>query len=283
MKLPLVCATLVVLTVRLIADDSAIASQLEAKGGKVKAAGGTVSELQFTDCAALDGADFQAIGQLAHLKNLTLYAGKKKLTDETVGALLGLKELESFSSEGGWLSDAGLAKLAALGSLKAVAFFHLSIKMDGFTGKGFAAWKALPHLERLTVAGMSIGDDALGLIAQIPSLRDFSTWHTYQTQAGNAEIAKMALTSLRIGQRLQHPGADALSLTDESLPTLAKIKTLQKLTLMEGQFTLGGLQALKSLPALKQVQVAPTGVSDADLDALRKQLPGVKIDVLPKQ
>src|SRR5436305_354529 len=110
MKLPLLCLTLVVLTIPLFADDSAIAKQLEAKGGKVKEAGGNVSELTFTDCAPLEAADFQAVGQLAHLKNLTLYGGKKKLTDETVDALLGLKELENFSSEGAWLSDAALAK-----------------------------------------------------------------------------------------------------------------------------------------------------------------------------
>jgi hypothetical protein len=282
MKLPLVLVALLGLGLCAWGDDSAVAKQLEAKGGKVKEAGGSVSELTFTDCAPLEAADFEAIGKLPHLKNLTLYGGKKKLTDETVGALLGLKELENFSSEGGWLSDAGLAKLSALSSLKSAAFFHLSINMEGFTGKGFAAWKALPHLERLTVAGMSMGDEALGLIAQIPALRDFSTWHTYQTQAGNAAIAKMPLTSLRIGQRLQHRGADALSLTDESLATLAKIQTLQKLTLMEGQFTLAGLKALKSLPALKQVQVAPTAVSATDLDGLRKEFPAVKIEVLAK-
>lgn len=282
MKLLLSALGLLTFSLCAIADDAAIAPQLEAKGAKLKLTGSTVTELSLTDCAPLEPADFQAIGQLTHLKNLTLYGGKKKLTDDTVAELLSLKELENLSSEGAWLSDSGLAKLSALTALKSAAFFHLSINKEGFTGQGFAAWKSLPHLERLTVAGMSMGDEALALIAQLPTLRDFSTWHTYQTQAGNAEIAKMPLTSLRIGQRLQHKGADALSLTDESLPTLAKIKTLQKLTLMEGQFTLAALQPLKSLPALKQLQLAPTAVSAADLDALRKDLPNAKIDLLPK-
>jgi hypothetical protein len=262
------------------ADDSSIIRQLETAGGKVKQANGVVTEVTFTDCASLGDAEFRALGQLAELKSLTLYGGKQKLNDETVGHLLGLAKLESFSSAGARLSDAGLARLAALKSLRSASFFHLSFRLEGFTGKGFAAWKALPHFEKLTVAGMSMGDEGFATIAQISTLRDLSTWHTYQTAAGNAEIAKLPLTSLRIGQRLPHAGAPP-SLDDAALATIAQIKTLQTLRIMEVRLTSAGLASLKALPALQTLAITESEVAEADLEALRKALPSVKIEHQP--
>ena len=61
------------------ADDSAIAQHLEALGGKVVSSGGVVTQVSFTDCSKLSDSEFQAIGQLAALKSLTLYGGKQTL------------------------------------------------------------------------------------------------------------------------------------------------------------------------------------------------------------
>jgi hypothetical protein len=271
---------LIATALRLHADDTAIAQKLEAIGGKVTRTDGAVTQVSFTDCAKLGEAEFRALGQLAGLKSLTLYGGKQTLNDDTVGHLLGLTQLESLSSEGARLSDLGLARLAGLTSLRSAAFFHLSFRLEGFTGKGFAAWKALPRLEKLTVAGMSMGDEGFAAIAQIATLRDLSTWHTYQTEAGNAEIAKLPLTSLRIGQRLPHSGAPP-SLTDASLATFSGIKTLEAVRLLEARLTLGGLRALKSLPKLKLLHLSESDISEADLEALRKELSSVKIEHEP--
>lgn len=271
---------LLTLAATLHADDAATARQLEALGGKVKLTGGAVTELTFTDCAKLGAAEFQAIGQLSELKSLTLFGGKQTLTDETVGHLLGLAKLESFSCEGARLSDAGLARLAALQNLRSAAFFHLSFRLEGFTGQGFAAWKTIPKLERLTVAGMSMADEGFAAIAQIGTLRDLSTWHTYQTASGNAEIAKLPLASLRVGQRLPRPGA-APSLDDSSLTTFSRMKTLQTLKIMEARLTATGLRALAALPALKSVTITESNVSEADLKAAAEALPSVKLDYQP--
>jgi hypothetical protein len=46
-----------------------------------------------------------------------------------------------------------LAKLTAVTSLRSLSFFHPSLGMKGFDGSGFAALKALPKLERLTIGG----------------------------------------------------------------------------------------------------------------------------------
>lgn len=276
----LVSASLFVSTVR--AEDAAIAKQLEALGGKVTQKDGVVSQVEFKDCSKIGDAELRAIGQLAHLKSLTLYGKLHGLNDAAVGHLAGLQKLESLGTDGAQLSDAGLAQLAVLANLRSASFFHLSFRMEGFTGAGFAAWKKLGKLERLTVAGMTMGDEGFAAIATLAGLRDLSTWHTYQTEAGNAEIAKLPnLTSLRIGQRLPHTGAKAPSLSDASLATFAKIRTLESLKISEGRFTSDALRTLKALPKLKQLGIAESDIAAADVEKLRAELPGVKIDFQP--
>jgi hypothetical protein len=112
---------------------------------------------------------------------------------------------------------------------------------------------------KLTVAGMSMGDEGSAAIAQ---------------------IATLPLTSLRIGQRLPHASAPP-SLTDASLATFAGIKTLETVKLLEARLTLGGLHALKSLPKLRLLHLSECDIPEADLEALRKELSPAKIEYEP--
>ena len=275
-------ASACLITSGLRAEDVAVAKQLEALGGKVTQKDGVVTQVEFKDCTKIGDAELRAIGQLANLKSLTLYGRLHGLNDATVGHLKGLQKLESLSTDGAQLTDAGLAQLSALANLRSASFFHLSFRMEGFTGTGFAAWKALPKLERLTVAGMSMGDEGFAAIATLTGLRDLSTWHTYQTEAGNAAIATLPnLTGLKVGQRLPHAGAKAPSLSDASLATLVKIKTLESLKIGEAHFTLEALRALKAMPKLKQLAIYESDIGIADVEKLRAELPGVKIDFHP--
>jgi hypothetical protein len=263
-------------------EQAAAPTKLEALGGKVTRKEGVVTQVSFTDCSKLGDAELRAIGKLTGLKSLTIYGGCKGLNDDTVGHLATLKDLETLNTEGVQLSDDGLAKLAALKSLKGASFFHLSFRKEGFTGKGFAAWKDLPKLERLTVAGMSMGDEGFAAIATLTQLKELATWHTYQTEAGNAEIAKLPnLVRLHIGQRLPRKDAKAPSLGDASLPTLAGIKTLETLKIGEARFTLPALKGLKALPKLKKLIIYETDIAAADIDALKAELKDVQVEFQP--
>jgi hypothetical protein len=264
------------------ADDGPIFKQLEALGGKVTIKDGVVTQVSFTDCSQLGEAEFRAIGQLTHLKNLTLYGKCQGLTDATVIHLTGLKELETLGTDGAQLTDDGLKHLSALANLRSASFFHTSFRMKGFTGVGFGHLQACSKLEKLTVAGVSMGDEGVAAIASITQLRDFSTWHTYQTETGNALIAKLPnLRALKIGQRLARAGAKAPSLSDASLPVLARMTTLETLKLGEAHFTAEALRTLKSLPNLKQLTLYETDLSATDADKIRKELPGATIDWQP--
>lgn len=264
------------------AANPAPAAQLQALGGKIVTTDGKVTQLTFTDCTRLGDPEFQAISQLVHLKSLTLYGKAHGLNDSTAPFLSSLKDLENLSTEGAQLSDEGMKFLSSLTSLKSASFFHLSFGMKGFTGAGFGHLKPCTRLEKLTVAGMSMGDEGFAAIASLPQIRDLRTWHTFQTEAGNTLIAKLPnLSSLQIGQRLPGHGNKKPSLSDTSLPTIAGIKTLETLKIGEAHFTLEALLALKGLPKLKSLSLYETDLVQADLDRLRAELPSVKIDWQP--
>ena len=263
------------------ADDSETAARLEELGGKVVRTGGIITEIEFRDSSAPGAAEWEAVGGLAGLKKITVFGKAAGFNDATVPQLLRLKKLESFSADGAQLTDEGLRTMAGCESLRAVAFFHLSFRMEGFTGEGFAAWAAMPNLEKLTVAGMSMGDAGFAAIAKITTLKELRTWHTYQTEAANAMIAGLPnLSSLMLGQRL--PGQSRpLSLTDESLATIAKRKSLESLEIGESRFSLEALRQLGALPNLKKLKITRTEISAEDVEVLRTDLPNVKIDFQP--
>lgn len=266
------------------ADDAGVATQLRSLGAQVTEDGGAVTKLVFKDCSKLADAEFRLIGQCAHLKSLTLYGKCHGLTDDTLPHLAALKDLEELSTDGIQVTDEGLKHLTTLTSLKSAAFFHTSFGMKGFTGTGFGHLKALPRLERLTVAGISMSDEGLAAISQITQLRDFSSWHTHQTQAGNAHLAKLTnLRSLRLGQRLRRYDGkpNALSLDDNSLATFATMRSLESLTLFESRFTLAALRQLKDLPNLKKLNLQGSDVTPSDVEALRMAMPAVGIDWKP--
>lgn len=264
------------------ADDSGIIKQLESLGGKGTRKDGVITELMFRDSSKLGDAHWKLIGRLETLKKLTAYGGARGLNDETVGYMASLKQLESLATDGAQLSDAGLAKLAALTNLRSASFFHLSFRKDGFTGKGFAAWKSLTKLERLTVAGMSMGDEGFEAIAQLRSLHELRTWHTYRTQASNAEIAKLPnLRSLKLGQRLPRGKGTPLSLSDDTIPILAEVRTLESLEIGEARFSLEALRQLRALPKLRRLKIDRTELTASDIERLRTEMPKVQIHFEP--
>lgn len=269
----------------LAADPDALsADDLRRLGAEVKVSGGQITRVSFKDCSPLGEAQYRGIGKLAGLKSLTLYGGKKTLTDATLPLLAGLVELEELNTEGIHVSDAGLAGFAAFKNVRSMAFFHPSLDLKGFTGEGFAALKALPKLERLTIAGTRADDRMMEAVAQLAQLKDFRTWHTHQSQAGNAALEKLpALRSLTLGQRLRRwdGTSNATSLDDATLDVLARLTTLEALTLDEAKLSLDALLKLKALPKLTRLSLQRIDLSAEDVEKLKAALPAVKVDLKP--
>ncbi len=275
---------LAALTLLLAAQEPDSAESLRALGAQVTETGGAVTRVSFKDSSKLGDAEFRRLGRLKDLKALTLYGGCKGLNDETLPLLSGLTRLEELQVDGLQATDAGLAQIAVLTNLRSIAFFHPSLDLKGFDGSGFAALKALPKLERLTVAGTRFDDKGMAAIAEIGQLREFRTWHTHQTQAGNSSLEKLpALRVLRLGQRLRRwdGASNAASLDDSTLEVLSRLKTLEELTLDEARLSLEALMQLKSLPKLRKLELLRIDIPAEDVDRLRSALPDVKVEWKP--
>lgn len=263
----------------MLAADPPGAADLEKLGAKVTLTKGVATQAS-VNTDALTPEQFRTLGAAKSLKRLS--TSGKGVTDQTLPLLAGLTQLEELSTDQTRLSDDGYKHFAQFRELRSLALFHPSWDMKEFTGRGLAHLKALPKLERLTFAGSTAGDEALAALAAVTQLKSFSTWHTMQTQAGNAHLAKLNLTALKIGQRLPRYGKAAPPSFDEAtIPTLAAMKSLERLELFEAVLTARALAPLKELPNLKVLAIHTTEISAADVAAVRAALPGVKVEHRP--
>ena len=252
---------------------------LKKLGAKVTETAGAVTQVN-VKCDAFTEADFRTLGGFTTIKDLTISG--KTITDETIALFTGLTELERLSTDGIQLTDDGYKHFTAFQKLKSLSFFHPAFRSEKFTGNGLVHLKALPNLERLTFAGSTAGDVALEAIGQLKQLKEFRTWHTAQTQAGNAHLAKLHLTALRIGQRLPNWGKDSpVSFDESTMETLAQIKTLESLELTEARLSAKIIPHLKALPKLTKLKIETVDISAADVEAIKTALPNCQVDYKP--
>ena len=253
---------------------------LKTLGAKVTETAGAVTQVQ-VKCEAFTEADFRTLGTFTTIRDLTISG--KTVTDETLALLTGLVNLERLSTDGIQLTDDGYKHFAVFQKLTSLAFFHPAFRSEKFTGTGLAHLKALPKLERLTFAGSTAGDAAMESIGQLTQLKEFRTWHTAQTQAGNAHLLKLTnLKALRIGQRLPNWGKDSpVSFDESTVQTLAQIKTLESLELTEARLSAKIIPQLKALPKLTKLKLETVDIPAADVEAIKAALPNCKVDFKP--
>ncbi|MFM2176676.1 MAG: hypothetical protein RL015_774 [Verrucomicrobiota bacterium] len=265
------------LTVHLSAADLA---DLQKLGAKVTQTTGVVTQVH-VKCDSFTETDFKTLGSFTTIKDLTISG--KTITDSTLALLTGLTELERLSSDGIQLTDAGFRHFAAFQKLKSLSFFHPAFRSKEFTGSGLTHLKALPNLEKLTFAGSTAGDAAMEAIGQLTQLKEFRTWHTAQTQAGNAHLLKLTqLTRLRIGQRLPEWGKDTpISFDESTLELLSQLKSLESLELTEARLSAKIIPHLQALPKLTKLKIETVDISGADVEAVRAALPHCKVDFKP--
>jgi hypothetical protein len=120
-------------------------------------------------------------------------------------------------------------------------------------------------------------------IGQITQLKEFRTWHTAQTEAGNAHLLKLTgLTGLRIGQRLPEWGKDSpVSFDESTLETISQLKALESLELTEARLSAKIIPQLQALPKLAKLKIETVDISAADVEAIQAALPNCKVDFKP--
>ena len=200
----------------------------------------------------LAAEELRAIAGVTTLTSLSLGGAGGALSDETLPLLLTLTGLQELALNGATLSDAGLGQLSSFHALRSLQLFHLSRGRADFTGAGLAQLAQLPALERLTLAGATVGDAAIAALITLPHLRELRFWHNTETSHGLCQLAALtSLRSLTLGQRLA--GRERSDPSLDALLQLAQIGTLKKLT---------------------AAQIVTTAT---DIDRLRLALPGVTI------
>jgi hypothetical protein len=219
--------------------------------------------------------DYRALGQLTHLKKLSL-TGASTLTDETIVALKDLAALEWATFDGAKLSDAGFATMAHWTALNKLTFYHLNHR-GKFDGSGLIHLKDLPRFEKFACGGSTFGDPGMIACAQLPHLTDLMIWHNPVTDAGLADLPKLTkLKNLRLAAQWTPRHSDA------ALEIVSRIPTLETLSFGETRLTYaGGLRWLEKLPALKELELFEIEAPAADIAALREKLPGVKFQYSP--
>lgn len=266
-----ILALVTVLPTPLLASDASIVAALRAKGAEVTETKGEIVGVAFKNNTGLTAADYAPLHKLPHLKLLSCGIG---LDDAALKALAGLPALETFSTNGMTATDEGMASLAGIKTLGTIAFFHPGKK---FTGSGLAAFVNLPKLERLTVAGsVEFADEGMAAVAKLTQLREFRTWHTGVTIEGVKKLRALKdVRSFMLGQRLAY--APPASVSDEALAILAEMKSLETLSVSEARLSLPALKGLKQLPKLKRLTLDGIEMSEADLAALRRELPSAEV------
>jgi hypothetical protein len=254
------------------ADDAEIGKLLKDKGVEVTESKSVVTAVTVRDGSKLTDADFAQIGRLVHLRTLDVNNG---LNDARLALLQGLVALEYLQTNVADITDDGAKSLARLKSLRTLKFFHPG---KSFSGAGLAHLAELPNLKQLTVAGsLAFNDDGMAAVAKLTGLQEFRTWHAGSTQEGVKKLKALTnLKSLYLGQRLTYklPACP----TDETVAILAEMKSLESLQLEEARLTFAALQSLKQLPALKKLTLGGIDMPKTDVERLRKELPGVKIE-----
>ena len=254
------------------ADDAEVAKLLKAKGADVTESKGAVTAVNIQDGKKLSDEEFRQLTRLANLKTLSISDGLK---DDRLAQLASLPKLEYLQTNLAQITDDGVKPLARLKSLKNLKFFHPG---KAFSGAGLAHLAELRNLERLTVAGaLTFNDDGMAAVAKLTKLVEFRTWHAGPTDAGVKQLQSLKnLKSLTLGQRLTYklPACP----TDATLPILAELTSLESLQLEEARLTLPALNQLKRLPLLKKLTLAGIDISKGDVERLKKELPGAKIE-----
>lgn len=198
-------------------------------------------------------------------------------TDAIVKKLAGSLKLKSLFIYGG-LTDEGLVHLKKMPSLQILNIFGSQV-----TGKGISALTELPYLKALSFSGTKLTNDGWAPLGKLSSLESLGL-HYIQFRITDADIANLSglhhLKRLTINlEILDDDESIAFGITDKSLRHISKLKDLEVLRLTGAKITNEGLQHLTGLRELEYVGFNRCGISEQDLEQLKKKLSGLQWDL----
>ena len=254
-------------------------------------------ELAYLDLSLTRIADqgMQEIKNLPGIVELNLrYA--EYVTDEGLAAIQGWKKLKRLNVHGAKISDNTLEHISGITTLES-----LDIGSAMITDVGLDHLASLPNLKELIVGGNKLGDAGLQAFRQMPGLHvldlngrqgtDANVWTVHMTDTGlDALLTLKQLHELRIGctsvgvglEGTRFATVSAMSVTTRWLEKMRVLDKLEKLKLQGcDRVDDESMKVLAALPALREVDVAGTRVTDKGIAAFRRAKPTVVIHYGP--
>lgn len=232
---------------------------------------------------------------LPGIADLNLYYAEY-VTDEGVAAIKDWKKLKRLNLHGTKVSDTALEHVAGIAALES-----LNVGSTLMTDVGLERLTVLPNLKELTMGGNELGDAGLQALRQMPGLTyldlsgrqgtDKNVWTIAMSEVGlEAVLTLKQLRELRfscvsIGVGIEGTKLGEVSVLIVTPKWLEQMKQLPKLERLKLQgcdrINDDAVNALIAMPALREVDLQGTSVTERGAAKLRAAKPGTVVYVGP--
>jgi Leucine-rich repeat (LRR) protein len=196
------------------------------------------------------------LGKLPKLR--ALKHRSSTVTDDGIERLAASGSLASLLAQDFVITDAAGPALARIGSLDSLEIF----RCQGFGSEGVLALAPLKKIERLTLRDLpNVGDAGLAVLGQLPALKRLYLHEL--ASVGDAGLAHLAQAkSVAVLDLWSLP-----QVTDASAAVIAALPGLKELSIRETGITAASLEKLAALPGLQSLTFKDSGPIPADLRA----------------
>jgi len=214
------------------------------------------------------------------------------VTDEGMAAIKGWKRLRRLNIHGTKTSDTTLEHISGITTLESVNVGSIML-----TDVGLERLTTLPNLKELTMGGNELGDAGLQALRQMPTLTyldlsgrqgtDSNVWAISMSDVGlEAVLTLKNLRELRFGCTAIGVGVEgakfaevsAMSVTPVWLDKMRSFTKLERLRLQGcDRLNDDSVKTLVAMPALQEVDLKGTAITEKGLAALRAAKPNLKV------
>lgn len=237
----------------------------------------------------------QDIKDLRGISDFNLYFAEY-VTDEGVAAIKDWKHLKRLNLHGTKAGDSALEHIAGITSLES-----LDVGSTLMTDVGLERLTMLTNLKELTMGGNELGDAGLQALRQMPNLtyldlsgrqgNDKNVWTVSMSNVGlqalltlkNLRDLRFACTSTTVGIEGAKLGeVSTLSITGKWLEQLRSLGKLERLKVQGcGRIDDEAVAALIAMPALREVDLKGTSVTEKGAARLQAAKPGAVVYIGP--
>jgi len=233
----------------------------------------------------------QELKNLTGIVDLNLYFAEY-VTDEGMAAIKGWKHLKRLNVHGTKSSDTTLEHISGITTLESLNFGSAVM-----TDVGLERLISLPNLKELTMGGNEVSDAGLQALREMPGLTyldlsgrqgtDSNVWAVSISDVGlDAILTLKELRELRFGctaigvgiEGAKFAEVSATSVTNEWIEKLKALPKLERLKVQGcNRINDESIPVLAKMPALREVDLKGTSVSEKGLAVLKAAKPGIRL------